>query len=153
MQPIDEIRTRLSDEIKHSKTERKANMRAESIRQQALTGGSLETAALSAGLDIKQTPSFKRMDTVPGIGGNTAFAAACHLLPSGELSPPVKGRNSYYLIRVTERKAPDMDLFAEQRSELITEIRREKIMRFLSNWYDEIRQSADVVDLREQALN
>lgn len=153
VQSIDEIRIQLSEELKRTRTERQTRKRAESLRQQALTGGNLETAALAAGLEIKQTPSFKRMDTVPGIGGNTTFAVACHLLPSGELSPPVKGRNSYYLIRVTERKAPDMDLFTEQRAELMTEIRREKIMRFLSNWYDEIRQRADVVDMRERVLN
>ena len=153
VQPLDEIRAELSDEMNRFQIERKTKRRAESLRQQALTGGNLETAALSAGLEIKQTPSFKRMDTVPGIGGNTAFAVACHLLPSDELSPPIRGRNSYYLISVTERKAPDWDLFVEHRAELMTEIRREKIMRFLANWYDEIRQRADVVDMREQVLN
>jgi peptidyl-prolyl cis-trans isomerase D len=151
--PIDEIRTQLEDDLKRARTERKARSRAESLRQQALTGGDLEAAALAAGLEVKQTPFFKLMDTVPGIGGNTPFAVACHLLPDGELSPPVKGRNSYYLIRVSERKTPDMDLFAEARGELMTQIRREKIMRFMSTWYDEIRQRADVVDLRERVLN
>ncbi len=153
VQPIDDVLDLLSEELGRIHAERKTMRRVESLRQQALTGGSLEAAALAVGLEVKQTLFFKRMDTVPGIGGNTAFAVACHLLPIGELSPPVKGRNSYYLIRVTERKAPDMDLFTEQRAEILTEIRREKIMRFLSGWYDEIRQRADVVDMREQVLN
>jgi peptidyl-prolyl cis-trans isomerase D len=150
---LDDVRMQLVDEIRRTRSEERARTRAESIRQQAVTGGSLESAALSAGLEMKTTPSFKKMDTVPGIGGNTAFATACYFLPEGELSPPVKGRNSVYLIRVIERRAPDMDIFVERRGELITEIRREKIMRFLSSWYDEIRQRADIVDMREQVLN
>ena len=150
---LDEIKSQLTAEIQRKRSERKALERAESIRKAALTGGNLETAALESGLETNKTPSFKISDSVPGVGGNTAFAVASHMLPIRELSPPIKGRNAYYLIRVTDRKEPDMDLFAEQRAEIMNEIRREKIMRYLSSWYDEIRQRAKVVDLREQALS
>jgi peptidyl-prolyl cis-trans isomerase D len=149
----EEIRMQLADEVRRNRIDAATRRKAESIRQQILTSGSFETAALSAGLKVRETSFFKRTDAIPGIGGNAPFAVAAHLLPEKTISPPVRSGNSYFLIRVTDRKQPDMDLFAEQREEIKRELQYERSMRFIAAWYDEIRQNAHVVDLRERLLN
>ena len=147
------MRLQLADEIRRNRMDAIVRNRAESIRQQILTGGSLESAALSAGLEVIDTPYFKRMDSVPGVGGNTPFAVASHLMPKGEISPPIRSGNFYYLILVIDRRQPDLDLLAEQRNEILQKLQEEKSTRFIAAWYDEIRQNANVVDMRERLLN
>lgn len=149
----DEIRMQLVDRIRRDRLDETTRERAESIRKQALTSGKLESAALAAGFEIEETSYFKHGDNLPGIGGNTPFAVASHLLPVGEISPPVRSGNAYFLIRVTDRKQPDMDLFSSREMEIAEALNREKTMRFIAGWFDEIRQNADVIDMRERLLD
>jgi peptidyl-prolyl cis-trans isomerase D len=151
--PKEEVRMQLADEIRRSRADEIIRRKTESIRQQILTGGSLESAALSAGLEVNETPYFKRMDPIPDVGGNTPFAVASHVMPKGEISPPIRSGDFYYLIRVMDRKQPDMNLSAEQQNEILQELQGERSTRFIAAWYDEIRQNANVVDMRERLLN
>ncbi len=149
----DEVRMQLVDRIRRNRVEEATRKRAESLRKQAVTSGNLESAALAAGLKIEETPYFKRGDVLPGIGGNTPFAVAAHLLQVDEISPPVRSGKAYFLIRVTDRKPPDMDLFAERSPEIAEQLNRDKTMRYIAGWFDEIRQKAEVVDRRERVLD
>lgn len=149
----EEIRIQLVDRIRRDHLDGTIRKRAELIRKQAVTSGNLESAALAGGFDVEETSYFKRADILPGIGRTTPFAAASHLLPVGEISPPLRSGDAYFLIRVTDRKQPDMDLFSAGRTEIAEQLSREKTMRFIAGWFDEIRQNADVVDMREQLLN
>ena len=126
---------------------------AESIRQESLTSGDLEAAALSRGLTVATIPYFKESDSVPGIGLNTSFAVAAHLIPQDELSAPIKGRRGYYLIIVTGRKHPEMTEFTGQRAQIQGQLRNEMASKFLAGWYDIIRQEADMSDFRERTLD
>jgi peptidyl-prolyl cis-trans isomerase D len=149
----EEIRMQLVDRIRRNRVDTATRTRTESIRKQGVTSGNLESAALAAGFDVEETPYFKLADVLPGIGGNTPFAVAAHLLPVDEISPPVRSGDAYFLIRVTDRKQPDMDLFASRSGEIAEELAREKTMRFIASWFEEIRQNADVVDMRERSLD
>jgi len=149
----DEVRVQLVDRIRRDRVDEATRKRAESIRKQAMTSGNLESAALAYGLEIEETPYFKRSDVLPGIGGNTPFAVAAHLLPVDEISPPVRSGTAYFLILVTDRKPPDMDLFAERSPEIAEELNREKTMSYIAGWFDEIRRNAEVADRRERVLD
>jgi parvulin-like peptidyl-prolyl isomerase len=69
------------------------------------------------------------------------------------LSAPVKGRDAFYLIMVTERTEPDMEEFTKRRPEITNQLRGEMASHFIAGWYDDIRQNAEVVDLRERTLD
>ena len=153
VETMEEIRIQLIDRIRRDRLDLATRNRAESIRKQAMTSGNLESAALAAGFDVEETSYFKRADILPGIGGNTPFAVASHLLPIGETSPPIQSGDAYFLIQLTDRKQLDMALFTARRTEIAEELSREKTMRFIAGWFDEIRQNADVVDMRERLLD
>lgn len=150
---LEDIRDRLVGQIRKERSEEQTRAIAESIRQEALTSGDLESAAHERGLTIETSPLFTESESVPGIGLNTAFAHACHQLPVGDLSPPIKGRNAFYLIRATERTEPDMEEFTARRTEILNQLRSEMASHFIAGWYDEIRQNAEVMDLRESTIN
>ena len=103
IQTRDEVRMQLVDRIRSDRTDAAVRMKAESIRKQAVTSGDLASAALAHGLQTEETPYFKRGDNIPGIGGNTPFAVAAHLLPTGEISPPIR---SLSLIHISEPTRP-----------------------------------------------
>ncbi len=151
--PLESIREQLVERIRQERAEEKTRTTAESMRRETLTGGDLESVAHARELEVQETPLFGEDESVPGIGINTAFAHACHLLPIGELSAPVKGRDAFYLIMVTERTEPDMEEFTKRRPEILNQLRGEMASRFIAGWYDEIRQSAEVVDRRERTLD
>jgi peptidyl-prolyl cis-trans isomerase D len=151
--PMESIREQLVERIRRERAEEKTRTIAETMRREALTGGDLESVAHMQELEVQETPLFGEDESVPGIGVNTAFAHACHLLPIGELSAPVKGRDAFYLIMVTERTEPDMEEFTKRRPEITNQLRGEMASHFIAGWYDDIRQNAEVVDLREQTLD
>ena len=151
--PIEDIRDQLVERIRKERADDQTHAIGESLRQAALTSGDLASVAHDQGFEIQETALFSENESVPGIGVNTAFAYACHQLPVGDLSPPIKGRDAFYLIRVTERTEPDMEEYAKRRAELLNQLRTEMATRFIAGWYDEIRKNAEVVDLRESTLN
>jgi peptidyl-prolyl cis-trans isomerase D len=151
--PLEEVRPLIVDSIRREWGENETRKLAESIRQEALTSGDLDAAALARELTIATTTYFKVGESVPGIGMNTAFAVAAHLLGQDELSAPIKGRRGYYLIIVTDRRHPDMAEFAGLRAEINGRLRNEMASKFLAGWYDVIRQNADLADFRERTLD
>ncbi len=151
--PLEDIQDQLVMQIRKERAEKQTREIAESIRQAALTGGDLESVAHERELAIETSSLFAENESVPGIGLNTAFAHACHQLPIEDLSPPIKGRNAFYLIRVTERTEPDMDEYTTRRTEILNQLRSEMATHFIAGWYEEIRQNAEVVDLRESTIN
>ncbi len=153
VKPLDKIRNVLVDRLARKRAEETTLETTGSIRRQALTSGSLETAALANGFQLQETPLFREAESVPGIGVNTAFSRACHLLLKGELSPPIKGQNEYYLIRVMERVEPDMTRFPEYRQTIVNQMSKELANVLLAGWYDAVRKRAEVVDLRELTIN
>lgn len=153
VKPLGDVRLIIIARLRNERTQEETKQLAETLRQEALTSGDLAAVSLSRQLEIKETPLFKETDPVVGIGANTAFAKACHMLPEGKLSPPIPGNVSFYLIKVIERIEPGMDEFVENRSEIANQIRSEKANRFMANWYDVLRKNAKVEDLRESTLN
>lgn len=153
VKPLNDVRSIIVSRIRNKRMQEAAKAVAETVRQEALTSGDLAAAALARELKLKETPLFKEADPVPGIGANTAFTSACHELPEGKLSPPIRGSNAYYLIKAVERIAPDMNEFEEKRTEIMNLVRSDKATRFMANWYDVLRKNANVEDLRENTIN
>ena len=151
VRPFEEVRDRLASEARAELADAAAKTLAENVRGEMISAG-FEAASKARGLTVRATPPFKRMDEIPGIGGNTAFAAACRLLETNAASPPIKGRDRYYIIRVVERAEPDIARYGEERTALLDEMRNEAASRFMANWYQEIRDGAKVEDFRERQL-
>jgi peptidyl-prolyl cis-trans isomerase D len=152
VQPFEEVKKQLVDEIRADRESNAALAAAESLRKDVVAGGSFEAAAKAKGFAVKETPPFKAGDPLPEIGTNTAFQTACTFLAVNAVSPPIKGQGRYYLIRLIERSEPDMAKYVEARQALVNEMRNEIANRFMANWYQGVRESAKVEDLREKPL-
>jgi peptidyl-prolyl cis-trans isomerase D len=152
VQPFEQVAKQLADEIRADREADAAIAVAESLRRDILAGASFEAAAKAKGFAVRETPPFKADDPLPEIGANTTFQAACAFLAVNAVSPPIKGQGRYYLIKLLERSEPDMTKYVEARQGIVNELRNEIANRFMATWYQEIRESAKVDDLREKPL-
>jgi peptidyl-prolyl cis-trans isomerase D len=149
--PFEDVRERLLADARLARADAAAKARADAARKDMIANG-FEAGARAHGLDIQTTPQFKRMDQIPGVGGNTAFSTACWLLPLGAVSPPVKGQGRYHIIKLVERSELDVAAYGQARAGLVDEMRNEIASRFMANWYQGIRDKAKIEDLREKRL-
>jgi peptidyl-prolyl cis-trans isomerase D len=153
VRPLEAVRAQLVDEIRTDREAEAAKRIAETVYREALsTGNNLEAAARAKGFALKETPPFKEHDDIAGIGANTVFSVACKYIATGEVSPPIRGTSRYYVIKLIERKEPDMAGYAEARKTIVDELRNEAAQAFVASWYQSIRENAQVVDLRQKPL-
>jgi len=151
--PLEDVKQTLVEKIRRERMKKKAEAIAKQIRDKLLGGESFESVAKEFGLEAKETPPFTMEGNIPEIGANTGFARACYLLKLNEISPPIMDSNNYYIIKVVEKKKPDMENYESKKNEILTQLQKEKASHFLAGWYDQIRKSAKVEDLRDRTLN
>ncbi len=149
---LDDVRSQVVAQIRRDRRSKLARKRAEKIRSDAVIGGDLESAAHAAGLQVEETPEFTLDESIPGIGQGTGFAEAAYMLPAGKISPPVKGNDEWFILKVEKRTPPDEKDLADKTKEIVQELRQEKSSEFIALWYDELRQKAEVKDWRERAI-
>ncbi len=151
--PVDEVREQIIESVLRRHKKEKSRKIAETIRKEAVTSGDLEAVAHSRELEFSETAPFKIDGNVPGIGIGTGFSAACHMLPVDSFSVPVEGDEAWYIIRVVSVSSPDMNEFAAQRQTILGELIQEETSKYLAGWYRDLRENAEIEDLREITLN
>ncbi len=151
--PLEEVRSQLVERIRRDRAKEITREKARTMRQRILSGGTFEEVAESEGLEVKETPFFSENEPVPGIGNNNAFTIACSLMPPGQITPPVTGRNSCYLIRVMERTEIDPEQFRSTSTDIRNGLLGEMANGHISSWYVRLKENADIDDLRERPIN
>lgn len=152
VKPLEEVRSRLVDELRRAHAAAAARAKADAVRRDMIANG-FEAGAKAHGLFVKVTPAFKQGDQIPEIGTNSAFATACSFLALNAVSPPIEMPGRFFIISVVERTEPDLTAYGEARKTIVEEMRNESASRFLANWYQGIRERAKVVDLRDKPLD
>lgn len=149
--PFQEVVDYLTESIRRARVESEAEEKALDIRKKALAS-SIEAAAGEGGFEVKETPFFGEAEPVADFRAKSVFVKACHMLPEKTLSKPIKGNEEYYLIVVTEKKEADMSKFGEDRERLASMIRNRKAMETMSEWYNDLKENAEIVDLRSKPI-
>lgn len=112
-------------------------------------GGDLtKAAAIDSNYKVQLTGSFTPQGTVPMVGRDYAFMNSALKLKLNTVSDPIKGTRGYYLLKVTKRSDFNQELYNTQSPTLRSTMLQEKRGRFLNQWVNEIKESADIVDNR-----
>ncbi len=101
-QVADEVRTKLIDEKALKLAEEAAESAHEKLGESQVLAGFAE----ENGLKLATTDFFKRMDEIEGLGRSYQFANAALGLSKDAVSPVVKGRDRYFLIKLLDEKPP-----------------------------------------------
>jgi peptidyl-prolyl cis-trans isomerase D len=129
----------------------KAREDAEAMSADLRAGKTFEESAAGHGVDVKQTGLFTRKATIPEIGTDPAFTQAAFQLPSaGSASEgPVKGSAGFYLLRLSERKAPAAGGFDTEKDGIRSLLLRQKQRTVFQDWIDARKADSQIAIEKE----
>jgi len=121
---------------------------AEQFAQRAAASG-LDAAAKAANLTVTKSPTFTRVQFVPGLGQYSRPIGAAFALPVGAVSAPIRDDNGIYVISVERRHMADREAFEKTKDALrgqrLQQLKQQRLQLFL----DDLRRSAKIVDNRK----
>ncbi|MGD8962195.1 MAG: peptidyl-prolyl cis-trans isomerase, partial [Desulfobacterales bacterium] len=131
----------------------KAKQDAEALRQaQAIVAELKDTQSLTAVADkfqLKPQASgfFKRTDSIPGVGYEPDIArAAFKLSDSNKINADaIKGQKGYFVINLRERKAPSLDGFEKEKSNIKARLLQQKAFNAVEAWLNRIKDESEIV--------
>ncbi len=99
-------------------------------------------------LHYSTTGQFSPATYVPGVGLDYAFMAEVAMLKPGEISKPVEGKAGVYLIQLLSKTPFDSTSFKIQQMTLMQEQMQQMKQRIVSDWLQNLKKSASIVDNR-----
>jgi peptidyl-prolyl cis-trans isomerase D len=126
--PLEEVQEKIRETLREEGARRLARRRAEDVVWTAREGNGFSGLSSEGKepLAVEETGFFARGEALPDLGRETAFQNEAFQLEPGKTSDAVKGRDGYYVLRLLERKAPEVPPFEEVKDRVETQYRREK---------------------------
>lgn len=116
----------------------------------AAASGGFEAAAKAANLTVIKSPTFTRVEFVPGLGQFTKPIGAAFGLAVGAVSAPIRTDEAVYVIRVERRVNTDRAEFEKQKQGLrrqrLQQLKQQKLQLF----HADLRKSAKIKDHRKE---
>src|SRR6187402_142509 len=100
---LDEVKTRVSDDLKQEKAAELAKQRAAAIAAELKDAKDFAAAVKKAGLEIKTTELIARGAPVPDLGISDAVDNAAFALPQGGVSDAIATPTGTAIVRVAEK--------------------------------------------------
>ncbi|NOX88833.1 MAG: hypothetical protein GXO77_07390 [Calditrichaeota bacterium] len=94
------------------------------------------------------TGMFSLASTVPGIGYSVEFNATAFALKPGEISDLVETDRGFYYLKLLEKTKFDSAAFNAQKESIKNRLLNEKRSQIFTNWYEQLKEKADIVDNR-----
>jgi peptidyl-prolyl cis-trans isomerase D len=148
--PLEEVRNRITTQLKTRKKVDIASQRVSALLDKVRGGVSLEAAAKVSGLRFSTPPAFARKDVVPGIGARTAFTGEAFRLEQGAVSGVISAERGAYVMEVLEKRPIDEADFEEAMQALSERLLSQKRNETASAWYEAIRDESEIVDNRHR---
>jgi peptidyl-prolyl cis-trans isomerase D len=100
---LDEVRERVTDDVKQTKATELAKQRASAIAAELKTAKDFAAAVKKAGLEIKTTELVARGTAIPDIGISETIDTAAFALPQGGISDAITTPTGTAVVRVAEK--------------------------------------------------
>ncbi len=135
---LEAVKSRVEADLTKKMQADKASEDAEAMSAELRAGKSFEDSAAVHGGEIKHTGLFTRNAAIPDIGSDPKFTEAAFQLSSARntTEDPVKGTAGFYLLRMSERKAPAADGFEAEKDNINSMLLRQTQKTVLQDWID-----------------
>jgi peptidyl-prolyl cis-trans isomerase D len=148
---LDEVKTRVSDDVKLEKATELVKQRASALATELKNAKDFAAAAKRAGLEVKTTELIARGAAVPDLGISEAVEAAAFSLPPGGVSEAISTPTATAVIRVAEKvNVTDTEIETgrdQMREELVNQ-RRDK---FFGAYMQKAKQTLKI-NVRDEVL-
>lgn len=146
---FDDVKAQIRNTVLREKKLEKAFAIAKEIRAKIGDNGDAAIAkSIWAAAKVDTTTEYTTVGNIPGIGREFAFADYSFKGDLNKWSQPVKGSLGAYLIMVKYRTKYDPSLFEFQKTELKKQLLQSKKSRYLSQWIQDLKKEAKIVDNR-----
>ncbi len=150
IKPFEELKTILEGRVIRDKKIEKVKLLANELRQGLSPSDSLQKiTSKRPDLTVQRTPEFGMTASLPIIGRDPSFLGGIASLDLHEISKPIAGARGVYLARLTKKTALDTTAYRAQKDNLRTQLMTEKRNRFLTDWSEQLKKSAEIVDNRD----
>jgi len=134
IQPFEEVRERIVNEMKASRAEESARQKAFTV-QAAVKTGDFEAAAKKAGLPVTTTAYFKKGTNVDD---TLRFSPQLHdqafTMTEGQVSAPIEIAGKYVIFQLVDRTDVDMAKFEAEKPQIEQELTQQKRGRFFNSY-------------------
>ncbi len=151
--PLENARASIRQILGFQKKLARVETEGEALVQKIRSGAGLPNTAAEAGLEVRSAGPFARNDFVAGIGRyNAAVGAAFGLQQPGEVSDVVTTPDNAFIIELVARNPADSAQWLEQKDAQRTQVQNLLQQQYLQEWLESLRNSATVVDRRDEVL-
>jgi peptidylprolyl isomerase/peptidyl-prolyl cis-trans isomerase D len=150
IQPFDDVKTLLETKVKQAQRIEKTKAIASQLRQSLAQGDGLQKiTAQRTDLQVQHAGPATIVGMDPLVSRDISFVGALTALNPGEVSNPIEGQRGVYIIKLLSKSALDTATYNSQREMLLSQIVAEKKSRFFSEWSENLKKSAAIVDNRD----
>ena len=112
--------------LKSDRAKLEAGRVADRDREKALSGIDFDKLAQESVASVNVTDWLANGDVAPAIGQNQEFYKSAFSLGPKEISPIISGNESYYLLRIKERKEAVVPPLENKRAQIETQLKESK---------------------------
>lgn len=149
LRPLDDVRPSIETALKQERQKRLARIKADAFHRKLMTASdNFISAAQAYAYEVHRPDPFKVSEPVDDLPPFSPLAYAALDLVVNSYSPPIECRGAYYILQVLERTEVDEEEFENRMPAIGERIRQEKIQAFVSYWYEQLREKANIKDYR-----
>lgn len=149
VRPFDEVKESLRPRVVRKQKMAKAKSVAQEKYSSVGESGDLASLASDPKVAVRNTGEFSVGGFVPTLGREFAVIGAVKRGAVGRNLAPVEGQRGWYIVRILNRTAVDTAAYAAQKSMLAAQVMQEKKQQVLNQWFERLKESADIKDNRD----
>ena len=144
--PLADVTDRVRTDWVKMRQDEKARADADTLLAELKKGGPMLDAGKAYGLSPQATSFFKRNDPIDMIGTEPDITSdAFKLKKENDFADQViKGQKGFYLIRLKERKTPDIDGLADQKEAIVQRLRGQKGLKRYNEFLTQLRKDSEI---------
>jgi peptidyl-prolyl cis-trans isomerase D len=138
---LDDARAEIEPAVAAQKNQTIAAQLARTVETQAASGG-LEKAAAANGLQVQESGSITRHDSLPGIGTSPQFTDSVFGMKANAAPASVALASGFAVAQVTEIKPPSTPTFEQVKDRVASELKQQKAQAMLAQKLQELGDKA-----------
>ena len=144
--PLVDVKDQVTADYKASLQDAAAKQSATDFLAAVPDGAKIVDIAKEKGLELKETPFFKKDGNIEGLGRESELAAAAFKLSetNNVASEVVKGNGGYYVVSLKERKVPTDDVITENMASVKETLSRTKQSEFYTAWVEKLKSDSTI---------
>lgn len=152
-QTLKEATPEIIKTLKADKAKREAAKIADRDREKALSGVDLSKLAQESNVKLNTTNWLTEGESLPEIGDNQEFYKNAFALGQKDISPLIEGKNSYYMIRLKQRKEPAVPPLDSVRGQIEKGLRESKAYELAlqkgNSLLDQLKKEKDIAKVAQ----